>query len=98
MQLATVIGNVVSTQKTGQITGLALMVVRLFDADLKPTQKTMAAADTVNCSPGDTVMLCGSSSARMTDKTKESCVDLAIVGIVDSVSPGKQQTGTSGTS
>jgi ethanolamine utilization protein EutN len=90
MQFAKVIGNVVSTQKTGRVGGLPLMVVRFLDEGLKAAADTQAAVDTVGCRPGDTVLLCGSSSARMTSKTRDVCADLAIVGIVDTVTVGKE--------
>jgi ethanolamine utilization protein EutN len=83
---AKVIGNVVATRKTGGTEGLHLIVVRVLDDALAPTAQTAVAADTVGSGPDDVVLLCGSSSARMTPKTRNACVDLSIVGIVDVVS------------
>jgi ethanolamine utilization protein EutN len=86
MRFARVIGNVVATRKTGGTEGLPLIVVRFLDRALAPTPTTAVAADTVGSGPGDVVLVCGSSSARMTRKTRNACVDLSIVGIVDAVS------------
>jgi ethanolamine utilization protein EutN len=90
VQLAKVIGIVVSTRKAGKLDGLPLFVVRHLDADLRPAARTEVAVDTVNANPGDVVLLCSSSSARMTAKTRDACADLATVGIADAVSLGKK--------
>jgi ethanolamine utilization protein EutN len=89
MLFANVIGNVVATRKTGNTEGLHLIVVRFLDDALAPVGKTAVAVDTVGSGPGDIVLICGSSSARMTTKTRNACVDLSIVGIVDRVSMDK---------
>jgi microcompartment protein CcmK/EutM len=91
MQFAEAIGNTVATQKTGRLQGLHLIVVRFLDYNLEPTGKTAVAIDTVGCRPHDLVLVCGSSSARMTAKTRDRCTDLSIVGIVDSVTSGKKE-------
>jgi microcompartment protein CcmK/EutM len=90
MQFAKVIGSVVSTHKAGRLEGLPLLVVRYLDAALEPSSKTAVAVDTVHARPGDVVLLCSSSSARMTSKTRDACADLAIVGIADIVSSGRK--------
>ena len=89
MLFAKVIGNVVATRKTGGMDGLHLIVVRFLDHALTPAHKTAVAVDTVGSRPGDIVLVCGSSSARMTSKTRNACADLSIVGIVDVVSKDK---------
>jgi len=89
MLFAKVIGNVVATRKTGGTDGLHLIVVRFLDHALAPEHKTAVAVDTVGSRPGDIVLVCGSSSARMTAKTQNACADLSIIGIVDKVSKDK---------
>jgi microcompartment protein CcmK/EutM len=59
-----------------------MLVVRYLDADMHETALTAASVDTVGAGPGDTVLLCSSSSARATVATEGTCTDLAIVGIV----------------
>ena len=90
MILGKVIGQVVATRKEGNMTGLKLSVVRYLDERLQETQKTAVSIDTVKTSPGDIVLLCTSSSARMTKVTRDVGTDSTIIAIVDSISTGKQ--------
>ncbi len=89
MQLGRVIGNVVSVQKESNLTGLKLLVVDYLDEKLSPIGKSAVCTDTVKSGPGDIVLLCSSSSARLTKMTKDVCTDNSIVGIVDLISSGK---------
>lgn len=86
MKLGKVIGNVVSTRKEGNVGGLKILVVSYLDENLIDTKKTAACIDTVSAGSGDIVLLCSSSSARMTNMTKNVATDNTIVGIVDSIS------------
>ena len=88
MKIGKVIGKVVSTRKEGNVEGLPILVVSYLDETLSDTGKTAACIDTVNAGDGDIVLLCASSSARMTSKTTNAATDNTIVGIVDSVSAG----------
>ena len=90
MQFGEVIGNIISTQKTGKIHGIRLLVVRHLDENLKKTSKVIACTDTVNSKAGDIVLLCSSSSARMTSTTKGVCTDHSVVGIVEIISSRKK--------
>jgi microcompartment protein CcmK/EutM len=86
MKLGIVIGNIVSTRKEGNIQGLKILVISYLNEEMKDTNKTAACIDTVNAGEGDIVLLCSSSSARLTAMTKNVATDNTIVGIVDSVS------------
>ncbi|MEE9431915.1 MAG: EutN/CcmL family microcompartment protein [Melioribacteraceae bacterium] len=86
MQLGKVIGNVVAVQKEKNLIGLKLLVVDYLDEKLQSIGKSAVCTDTVSAGPGDVVMLCSSSSARLTKLTKDVCTDNSIVGIVDSIS------------
>ena len=86
MKLGLVIGNVVSTRKEGNVGGLKILVVSYLDEQMNDTKKTAACIDTVSAGEGDIVLLCSSSSARLTALTKNVATDNTIVGIVDSVS------------
>jgi len=88
MKIGKVIGKVVSTRKEGNVEGLPILVVSYLDDTLSDTGKTAACIDTVNAGDGDVVLLCASSSARMTSRTTNVATDNTIVGIVDSVSAG----------
>lgn len=86
MQLGKVIGNVVSVQKESNLHGLKLLVIDYLDEKLQSLGKSTVCTDTVSAGPGDLVLLCSSSSARLTKLTKDVCTDNSIIGIVDSIS------------
>jgi ethanolamine utilization protein EutN len=90
MKMGKVIGKVVSTKKDGNVAGLPILVVSYLDETLTDTGKSAACIDTVNAGEGDVVLLCASSSARMTSKTTNVATDNTIVGIIDSVSAGSK--------
>jgi microcompartment protein CcmK/EutM len=92
MKLGKVIGNVVSTRKEGNITGLKILVVSYLDENLIDTKKTAACIDTVSAGEGDIVLLCSSSSARITKMTRNVASDNTIVGIIDAISMGSKYT------
>jgi microcompartment protein CcmK/EutM len=56
---------------------------------LDPGPWTCVCTDTVNAKPGDVVLTCSSSSARLTAATRDVCTDNTIVAIVDIISEGK---------
>lgn len=86
MKLGVVKGKIVSTRKNGNLKGLKLLLVSILQDDLKDTNKCVVCVDTVNANEGDTVIICSSSSARMTELTKNVATDYSIVGIVDMIS------------
>ena len=90
MKLGIVIGKVVSTRKVSSIEGLKILVVNYLNEDMKDTNKTAACIDTVGAGEGDVVLLCSSSSARLTAMTKNVATDNTIVGIIDSLSSGNK--------
>jgi len=90
MKFGKVIGQIISTQKTGKTEGLRLAVVRYLNDDLEETPYTAACIDTVQAGDGDIVLLCASSSARMTKTTRYVCTDNTIVAIVDVVSSNRK--------
>ena len=90
MKIGRVIGKVVSTRKEGNIENFKILVVDYLDENLSDTGKSAACIDTVNAGDGDIVLLCSSSSARQTAKTKNVATDNTIVGIIDSISSGRE--------
>ena len=90
MQFGKVIGQVVSTRKEGKIHGLRLLIVNPLDENLKLAGKAITSTDTVNARMDDIVLICSSSSARMTAKTEGVCTDNTIVGIVETISSRKK--------
>ena len=89
MKLAKIIGRVVSTHKEGNLEGLKLIVVRYLDENLKDLNTTTVCTDSVNARDGDIVLVCASSSARLTAKTHNVATDNTIIGIIDLISIGK---------
>lgn len=92
MKLGMVIGNVVSTRKVVNNEGLKMLVVSYLTDELADTKKTAVCIDTVSAGKGDIVLLCSSSSARLTSMTSKAVTDNTIVGIVDAISAGGKYT------
>jgi microcompartment protein CcmK/EutM len=90
MKLGIVTGTVVATRKVDNMTGLKLLVVSLLNADLADTGRTVVCTDSVNAGSGDLVLLCASSSARMTDVTRAAATDSTVVGIVETITAAAQ--------
>ena len=75
MHLARVTGAVVSTQKSPSLVGKKLLLVR-----------RVSAVDSVGAGVGELVLLSGGSSARHVFSGPNEAIDLAVVGIVDTLS------------
>ena len=86
MQIARVVGNVVSTNKSEKLHGLKLLIVMPIDiSTFQEKGQPTVAIDTVGAGSGEVVMLCGGSSSRQTALTENKPSDMAIVAIVDSI-------------
>lgn len=94
MLLAKVVGTVVATRKDPRLEGKKLLIV----APLTPEEvesggrqskigkaNYLVAVDTVDAGYRETVLIVQGSSARMACGCKDTPVDTAIVGIVDTV-------------
>jgi microcompartment protein CcmK/EutM len=88
MQLARVVGTVVSSRKEPNITGLKLLVVKPLDEEGRETGNALVAADAVGAGPDEVVLIAAGSSARQTEATDKKPVDLVILAIVDSWNVG----------
>lgn len=84
MQLARVIGNVVSTVKNTTLTGRKLMVIQILDGELKPAGKPLVAVDSVGAGVGELVFWCRGKEASFPFEGGEVPTDCTIVGIIDS--------------
>ena len=84
MQLAKVVGTVVSTRKDANLEGLKFLLVRSLDAEGRETGSSLVAADAVGAGPEEIVLIAAGSSARQTQQTDKRPVDAVIMGIVDS--------------
>lgn len=87
MRLAKVIGNVVATRKEDSLTGLKLLVIEEIDAvSTDPKNNRLVAVDTLGAGVGDIVLWVQGGAARMINNVdRYSPLDVAVVGIVDSV-------------
>ncbi|MBK8464697.1 MAG: EutN/CcmL family microcompartment protein [Chloracidobacterium sp.] len=84
MQIARVIGNVVSSVKNATLHGRKFLIVQTLDADLNPTGKPTIALDAVGCGVGELVFWCRGKEASFPFKRDETPTDCTIVGIIDS--------------
>ena len=85
MILARVVGSVVATRKDDRLVSQKLLLVQPTDPSGTPSGNQLVAVGTVDAGPGETVLIVSGSSARMAADLKDTPVDAAIVGIVDSV-------------
>lgn len=86
MELAVVIGQVVSTVKCPGIHIERLLLVDFVDAEGKPRGDPHVAADSIGAGNGEWVLVTQGSSARRATHDGESLpIDMSIVGIVDEV-------------
>lgn len=86
MELAVVIGQVVSTVKCPGIHKERLLLVDFIDAQGKPRGEPHVAADSIGAGDGEWVLITQGSSARRASPDSESLpLDMSIVGIVDEV-------------
>jgi ethanolamine utilization protein EutN len=85
MLIGTVIGNVWATRKNENLNGCKLMVVEPYAYDGHSAQYPIVAVDQIGAGVGDTVLVVGGSSARVTVGGGAKPIDHAIVGIVDKV-------------
>ena len=93
MQLARVIGSIVSTRKSDRLVGLKLLVAVPIDMDtMQEKGAPFITVDTVGAGEGEIIMWAGGSSSRQTDLTASKPVDSAIIGIVDYVDIAGKRT------
>lgn len=84
MQIARVIGTVVSTVKNEALDGRKFLIVQTLDADLKAKGGPMVALDAVGAGEGELVFWCRGKEASFPFKRDETPTDCTIVGIIDS--------------
>jgi ethanolamine utilization protein EutN len=84
MQIARVIGTVVSTVKNETLDGRKFLIVQTLDADLKDKGNPQIALDAVGAGVGELVFWCRGKEASFPFKRDETPTDCTIVGIIDS--------------
>jgi ethanolamine utilization protein EutN len=87
MQIARVVGTVVSTQKNKKFDGAKLMLVQPLNLDDSPRGNALLAIDGVGAGVDEKVLVVleGRAAGEALGK-KGAPVDAAIVGIIDTVS------------
>ena len=95
MQIARVIGTVVSTVKNEALDGRKFLIVQTLDADLNAKGKPTIALDAVGAGVGELVFWCRGKEASFPFKRDETPTDCTIVGIIDSDSHVYSRSGTS---
>ena len=86
MQIARVIGPVVSTQKNRKLEGAKLLLVQPLTLDDRPRGVALLAIDSVGAGVGEKVLVVieGKAAGQALGRTA-AAVDAAIIGIVDAV-------------
>ena len=84
MQIARVIGTVVSTVKDVSLHGRKILLIQTLDADLNEKGKPMIPLDAVGAGVGELVFWCRGKEAAFPIKRDETPTDCTIVGIIDS--------------
>jgi microcompartment protein CcmK/EutM len=85
MQVARVIGEVVSTIKDANLSALKLLVLQPVSPSGESCGKTLVAVDSVGAGVGETVFFVRGREAAFPFYPVEPPVDAAITGIVDRV-------------
>ena len=86
MQLARVIGTVVSTVKSDLLEARKLLVIQPVDSKLVKTGRPLVAIDSVGAGDGELIFWCRGKEASFPFEPLDVPTDCTIVGIVDSVS------------
>ncbi|MBZ0284271.1 MAG: EutN/CcmL family microcompartment protein [Anaerolineae bacterium] len=83
MFIGEVVGTVVASQKTDNMNGLPLRIIRRLTPEAELTETYAVAVDVVGASHGEYVLIATGSSARQTQQTDTRPVDAIIMAIVD---------------
>jgi microcompartment protein CcmK/EutM len=86
VQIARVVGTVVSTQKNRKLDGAKLLLVQPLSLDDEPRGTTLLAIDSVGAGVGEKVLVVieGKAAGDALGR-KAAAVDAAIIGIIDAV-------------
>jgi ethanolamine utilization protein EutN len=84
MIIGKVVGTVVATRKNDRLVGSKLLIVEPLDNMDKGTGRFIAI-DNVGAGVGENVLVVLGSGARVGCNMKDSPIDAAIVGIVDTI-------------
>ena len=85
MQIAKVLGTVVSTQKDPSLTGLKFLLLQFIDEAGQLLPRYEVAADSVGAGVDEWVLVSRGSAARQGERNQTRPLDALVVGIVDTV-------------
>jgi ethanolamine utilization protein EutN len=85
MNLATVVGSLVATQKVASLSGQRLLWIEPCDERGQRVARPLVAVDLCSAAPGQRVFYVKGREAAHALPGKEHGVDAAIVGLVDEV-------------
>lgn len=83
MQLARVLGEVVSTMKDPQLLGCKLLILQPLSAAGEPAGRTLVALDSVGAGVGENVFFVRGREAAFPFYPAEPPTDASVIGIVD---------------
>jgi microcompartment protein CcmK/EutM len=83
MQLARVIGDIVSSMKDPSLAGMTLLLLQPISADGEAAGRTLVALDSVGAGVGEHVFFVRGREAAFPFDPAEPPTDAAIIGIVD---------------
>ena len=83
MQLARVVGEIVSTMKDLNLAGLTMLLLQPLSASGEPAGRTLVALDSVGAGVGENVFFVRGREAAYPFYPAEPPADATIVGIVD---------------
>jgi len=90
MQIARVIGTVVSTHKARSLTGVKLLLIQYVDAQGDFLENYEVAGDTVGAGINEWVLVTRGSAARQEEGQEKRPLDAMVVGIIDTVTVANQ--------
>ena len=85
MQIAKVLGTVVSTQKEPSLRGGKFLLLQFIDETGQPVPGYEVAMDSVGAGRGEWVLVSRGSAARQVPGSQDRPSDAAIVAIIDTV-------------
>ena len=85
MLLGRVIGTIWATRKYATLNGYKMQFVQPLNAKMEKIGEPIIAVDTIGAGPGEVIFYATSSEAVIAMDVDMAPVDIAIVGIVDTV-------------
>lgn len=85
MQIARVLGTIVSTQKEPSLTGVKFLLLQILDQEGQPLPEYEVAADSIGAGIDEWVLVSRGSAARQIPRGEQRPVDAAVIAIIDSI-------------